>query len=89
MGIYKGIVKGSWIKMKDKVFLPEGTEVEIVVEEPLASFRKGSPSSILRAIQSAPPLKKEEIEDLRQAISKGKTAVDWSSPLDYDGSKGE
>ena len=43
---------------------------------------KGSPSSILKAIRSAPSLRKEDAKDLRQAIKEGKTAVDWSSPFD-------
>ncbi|NUM34257.1 MAG: hypothetical protein HUU50_06925 [Candidatus Brocadiae bacterium] len=89
MTTYKGIVENRWIKMKDKVFLPEGAEVEIVVKKPFQPSHKGSPSAILKAIQSTPSLEKKDTEELRQAIKEGKTPVDWLSPFDSGDSEGE
>ena len=80
---YKGIVEGKYIKIKDTyIFLPQGTEVEILVKEPLQSFRKGSPISILKAIKSTLPLNKESAKELRQAIKEGQILVDWTNPFD-------
>ena len=85
---YKGIVKGNVIELEGKMVLPEGTEVEVVVnkengEESLSSgYPKGSPKALLETLDIPPRCTSDDVDALLQAIEQGKRQVQFVGAFD-------
>jgi hypothetical protein len=81
--IYRGIVRRTVVELEDKVVLPEGTEVEVVVREPhgdksaAAAYPKGSPQALLAAFDTPPRCTAGDVEVLIKAIEQGGAAAPW------------
>lgn len=84
---YKGVVKGNTVELEEWVRLPEGATVEVVplegAEAPAwSSCSKGSPQSILAALDIPPHCTDEDVDALMQAIEEGKLAVCFETMFD-------
>ena len=90
--IYRGIVRGSVVELEDKVVLPEGTQVEVVVKEPqgeelgLAGYPKGSPQGVLAAFDARPRCTAEDVDVLIQAIERGRRPLRFEGAFDREDS---
>jgi len=91
--IYKGIVRGKVIELEDKVGLPEGTEVEVVVKEQKgeelapSGYPKGSPQALLAFLDTPPRCTPEDVNTLLQAIEQGKHPVRFEGIFDQEEKK--
>ena len=87
---YKGIVKGKTIEFEDPLALPEGTEVEVVVNirrgTALAASGdpKGSGPALLRLWDTPSQCTPEDVETLLQAIDQGKRPVRFAGIFDQE-----
>ena len=87
---YKGIVKGKTIELEDPLELPEGTEVEVVVnillEKELAAsgYPKGSGQALLRVWDTPAHCTPEDVDALLQAIDQGKRPVRFAGIFDQE-----
>jgi len=85
---YKGIVKGKTIELEDPLELPEGTEVEVMVNVPpgkeLASsgYPKGSGQALLHVWDTPSHCTPEDVDALLQAIDRGKRPVRFAGIFD-------
>jgi hypothetical protein len=75
--VYKGIVRGKAITLEKPGVLPEGTEVLVT---PLEAA-KGSPQAILAAIDAAPHVAPEDVDELMRLIEEGKRPTRFDNPL--------
>jgi hypothetical protein len=75
--VYKGVVRGKTIALEEPGDLPEGTEVLVT---PLAAA-KGSPQAVVAAMDAAPHVKPEDVEELMRCIEEGKRPVHYDNPL--------
>jgi len=75
--VYKGIVKGKMITLEEPRDLPEGTKVLVTLLE----ATKGSPQAVLAAVDAAPHVKPEDVEELMRGIEEGKRPVRFDNPL--------
>lgn len=88
--MYKGIVRGQVIELEDKVALPEGMEVEVVVkgrqdeEEAPDGHPRGSPQAILAALDLAPRCTPQDVDALLQAIEQGSRPVRFEGVFDRE-----
>jgi hypothetical protein len=82
----KGVVRGNMVQLEPGVTLPEGTEVEIVVEDGASREfpPKGSPQAILEAMDAPPHCTAEDVEALLQAIEKGRRPVKFAGIFDAE-----
>ena len=87
---YKGIVKGKTIELEDPLELPEGTEVEVVVNLPpekelaASGYPKGSGQALLRVWDTPSLCTLEDVEALLQAIDQGKRPVRFAGIFDQE-----
>ena len=87
---YKGIVKGKTIAFEAPLGLPEGTEVEVVVNvrpgTALApsSDPKGSGQALLRLWDTPAQCTPEDVNILLQAINQGKRPVRFAGIFDQE-----
>lgn len=58
---HKGMIKGNWIELEDAPGLPEGTEVEVVIQESLV---RGSPQALLAYWNRQPACSPEDVAAL-------------------------
>ncbi len=92
--IYKGIVRGGAISVEEGAVLPEGTPVEVLVDEDGSEevtpegYRKGSTQAVLAALDAPPQCSPEDVDALMNAIEAGKLPVNFESIL-YDTLKNE
>lgn len=69
--VYKGIVRGKIIRLEEGGVLPEGTKVLVT---PLETA-KGSPQAVLAAMDAAPHVRPEDVDELLRGIKGGLDAV--------------
>lgn len=87
---YKGIVKGKTIELEDPLELPEGTEVEVVVNIPpgkelaAGGYAKGSGQALLRVWDTPSHCTPEDVEALLQAIDQGKRPVRFAGLFEQE-----
>jgi hypothetical protein len=67
---YRGVVRGGMVLLDEETPLPEGTEV-VVTPVP---GRPGSPAAILAAMDNAPTVPTEWVDELEQLIADGQRA---------------
>ena len=85
---YKGIVKGKTIELEAPLELPEGTEVEVVVnilsEKELAAsgYSKDAGQALLRIWDTPSRCTPEDVDALLQAIDEGKRPVRFTGIFD-------
>lgn len=70
MTAYRGVVRGGVIYLEKEARLTDGTEVLIT---PLAG-RRGSAAAILAAMESAPKVPVDWVDELEQLIAEGRRA---------------
>jgi len=75
--VYKGIIKGRTVILRKAGDLPEGAEVLVTPVGP----PKGSPRTVLTAIDAPPQVKPEDVEELIRLIDEGKRPIRYDSPL--------
>ena len=75
--VYRGILRGKTVLLKERADLPEGTEVVVT---PLRT-EKGSPQVVLAAIDAPPHLKAEAVEELMCLVKEGKRLIRFENPL--------
>ena len=75
--VYKGIVRGKATTLEEPGVLPEGTEVLVT---PLEAA-KGSPQAILAAMDAAPHVAPEDVDELMRLIEEGKRPTRFDNPL--------
>jgi hypothetical protein len=86
--VYKGIVKGNVVELEKGVRLPEGTTVEVIVEEPdtepiaPSGHPKGSPQAILAALSTPPHCTEEDVDAFMEAIEEGEQPVRFDGVFD-------
>ncbi len=87
---YRGIVKGKTIELEAPLELPEGTEVEVVVNIPsekelaTSGYPKGSGQALLRIWDTPPCCTPEDVDALLQAIDEGKRPVRFTGIFDQE-----
>ena len=75
--VYKGIVRGKTITLEEPGDLPEGTKVLVTLLE----ATKGSPQAVLAAVDAAPHVKPEDVEELTRCIGESKHPVRFDNPF--------
>lgn len=65
---YRGVVKGGMVFLENGSNLHEGTEVLVT---PIASAR-GSPAAVLAAVEMAPRVPPEWVDEMEQLIAEGR-----------------
>ena len=86
----RGIVKGKTIELDDPLELPEGTEVEVVVNIPpekelaASGCAKGSGQALLRVWDTPSYCTPADVEALLQAIDQGKRLVRFAGIFDQE-----
>jgi hypothetical protein len=65
---YRGVVRGGVVLLDQGVPLTEGTEVLVTP----VSMPRGSPAAILVALENAPKVPPEWVDELEQLIAKGR-----------------
>ena len=74
---YKGVVRGGTVVFEGAAELPEGAEVLVTQLE----AKKGSPQTLLAAIDTPPHVKPKDVDKLMRLIEKGKRQVRYGNPL--------
>ena len=67
-GTYRGVVHGGMVVLETETPLTDGTEVVVTP----VSGATGSPAAILAAIEAAPRVPAEWVDELEQLIAQGK-----------------
>jgi hypothetical protein len=67
---YRGVVRGGTIQLDPATPLPEGTEV--VVTPATAPASSGDPAALLMALNAAPPVPAEWMDELEMLIEQGR-----------------
>lgn len=78
----KGIIRGRIIEVDKPLPFADGQAVLLEVEPDQTQGPDGSPASVLRAIQSLPPLAAEDVEELTRSINEGRMPVRFSGIFD-------
>jgi hypothetical protein len=74
---YRGIVKDGAVVLEEAADLPDGAEVlGMPIEEP-----RGSPGTVLAAIDAPPHIDPEDVDELMRFIEEGKRPVHYDNPL--------
>jgi hypothetical protein len=68
---YKGVARGGVVQLEDGVTLPEGTNVTVLVPEPV----RGSPAAVLHAMLGLPAVDPREVDELERAVEAGRLPV--------------
>lgn len=71
----KGVVRGSTVILQGGVSFPDGTEVLVT---PLTA-PPGSPAAVLAAMQQAPHLDSETVDEWERLMEEGKRRVSFGS----------
>lgn len=68
---YRGVVRGGTVLLDETLPLPDGTVV-MVTPTAAASEPPGSPAALLAALQAAPPVPPEWVDELEVLIERGR-----------------
>ncbi len=68
---YRGVVHGRTVLLDEAVALPDGTVVVVTPEAPESEGR-GAPAALLAALQAAPPVPPEWVDELELLIEQGR-----------------
>ena len=79
---YKGWAKGKRIELENALPFPPGQPVSVPVEPRPGDSPLGSPAGMLEALRAVPHLNEADVDDLENAIERGKLAVRGSGVFD-------
>jgi len=82
--LYRGIVKGKTIELEGPPPFPQGSAVTVSIEHCEADLPPGSPSLVRRAMNAAPELSSEDVDELERSIAEGRIPVQNGGPFDND-----
>ena len=84
---YKGVAKGKTNELEEA--LPYCVEqlVSVLVEPLRTDLQPGSPVSVLRVMRELPQLSPEDVDELEQAIERGKLPVRTRGAFSREGAQ--
>ncbi len=90
--IHRGVVRHSVVELEDRVLLPDGLEVQVVVEDSRGAesapcvHRKGSPQAVLGAFDTPARCTPEDVDVLARSMDSGKCPVRFKGVFDGEDS---
>jgi hypothetical protein len=73
--LYKGIVKGKTIELEGPPPFPQGSAVTVSIEHCDADLPPGSPSLVRKAMNAAPKLSREDVDELDRSIAEVRVLI--------------
>ncbi len=72
---FKGIAKGKIIEIEEPLPYSEGQPVNVSLEPLCPEVQPGSPVAILKVMRNLPEFNPEDVDELEQAIERGRLPV--------------
>ncbi|MEX0802892.1 MAG: hypothetical protein WD688_06195 [Candidatus Binatia bacterium] len=72
---YKGTARGKIIELEEALPYSEGQPVSVAVEPLRPEVQPGSPVAILKIVRNLPDLNPGDVDELEQAIKRGRLPV--------------